>query len=154
MISCVSACLNNSSVKLNVLPLFASLQPANQQRVFQPSKPNTRKIILSTNIAETSLTIPGVRFVVDSCRVKAKVHQASTGLDMLKVVRVSKAQALQRTGRAGREAEGHCYRMLTKAEFDSLEEATVPEIQVWPLTQFFFCFLFVKTHRFAWRANQ
>ena len=82
--------------------------------------------------------------MVDSCRVKAKVHQASTGLDMLKVVRVSKAQALQRTGRAGREAEGHCYRMLTKAEFDSLEEATVPEIQVWPLTQFIYASFFVK----------
>jgi len=116
-------------IKLQVLTLYASLQPAMQQKVFQPTKAKTRKVILSTNIAETSLTIPGVRFVVDSCRVKAKVHQASTGLDMLRVRRVSKAQAQQRTGRAGREAEGHCYRMLTSSEFDRLPEATVPEIQ-------------------------
>ena len=59
-------------VKLIVLPLYASLPPAQQQKVFVPARPNTRKVILSTNIAETSLTIPGVRFVVDSCRVKAK----------------------------------------------------------------------------------
>ena len=58
--------------KLIVLPLYASLPPAQQQKVFVQTKPNTRKVILSTNIAETSLTIPGVRFVVDSCRVKAK----------------------------------------------------------------------------------
>ena len=63
---------SGDDVKLIVLPLYASLPPAQQQKVFAPARPNTRKIILSTNIAETSLTIPGVRFVVDSCRVKAK----------------------------------------------------------------------------------
>ncbi len=57
------------------------------------------------------------------------MHQASTGVDMLKVVKVSKAQALQRTGRAGREAEGHCYRILTKSEFNALPEDGVPEIK-------------------------
>ncbi len=59
----------------------------------------------------------------------ARAHQASTGIDMLKVVKISQAQAAQRTGRAGREAEGHCYRILTKAEFDRLPENTVPEIK-------------------------
>ena len=63
---------SGEDVKLIVLPLYASLPPAQQQKVFTPARPNTRKVILSTNIAETSLTIPGVRFVVDSCRVKAK----------------------------------------------------------------------------------
>ncbi len=108
-----------------------------------------RKVIISTNIAEPSVTIPGIRYVIDSGRVKAKwvlnlkesfrvvfssacfvdrAHQASTGLDMLRVVRVSKAQAQQRAGRAGREAEGHCYRILTKAEHDQLPDNTVPEI--------------------------
>lgn len=115
--------------KLTVLPLFAAQQMVSQQKVFMPTKEGNRKVILSTNIAETSLTIPGIRYVVDSCRVKAKAHQASTGLDMLKVVRISKAQAWQRTGRAGREAEGHCYRMLTRNEFALLPEETVPEIQ-------------------------
>ena len=143
---------NNSEViKLKILPLYASQQPAIQQKVFQPTKSGFRKVILATNIAETSLTIPGVHHVIDSCRVKTRhgifgksslfendlvtvsvfyrVHQASTGLDMLKVVKISKAQAFQRTGRAGRESEGHCYRMLTRNEFDNLPDASVPEIQ-------------------------
>ncbi len=83
---------------------------------------------MSTNIAETSLTIPGVKYVIDSCRVKAKLHLSSTGMDVLKVVKVSKAQAVQRAGRAGRESEGHCYRLITQGDFDKLEEATMPEI--------------------------
>ena len=95
---------------------------------------NNRKVILATNIAETSLTIPRVRHVVDSCRVKAKSHQPSTGLDLLKVVRISKAQALQRTGRAGRESEGNCYRMLTRNEFERLPDETTPEIKRCNLT--------------------
>ena len=70
-------------------------------------------MVLATNIAETSVTIPGVKHVVDSCRVKAKLHQAGAGLDLLKVVRVSKAQAKQRASRAGRESEGTCYRLMT-----------------------------------------
>ena len=65
---------------------------------------------MATNIAETSVTIPGVKHVVDSCRVKAKLYQAGAGLDLLKVVRVSKAQAKQRDGR---ESEGTCYRLMT-----------------------------------------
>lgn len=98
-----------------VMPLYASQQSTAQQKVFQPSKEGTRKIILATNIAETSLTIPGIKHVIDSCRVKAKVHQASTGLDILRVVKTSQAQAEQRTGRAGRDSEGNCYRMLTRS---------------------------------------
>ncbi|XP_040567128.1 ATP-dependent RNA helicase DHX33 [Lepeophtheirus salmonis] len=116
------------SVKIFVLPLYSAQASIMQQKVFIDSPPGSRKIILSTNIAETSLTIPGIRYVIDSCRVKAKVHMASTGLDMLKVVRISKAQASQRMGRAGRQSEGHCYRLLTKREFDLLDEETVPEI--------------------------
>ena len=96
------------------MPLYAAQQFSAQQKVFIPTKEGARKIILATNIAETSLTIPGVKHVVDSCRVKAKVHQASTGLDILRVVKVSQAQAWQRAGRAGRDSEGHCYRMLTR----------------------------------------
>ncbi|CAB4063134.1 DHX33 [Lepeophtheirus salmonis] len=74
------------SVKIFVLPLYSAQASIMQQKVFIDSPPGSRKIILSTNIAETSLTIPGIRYVIDSCRVKAKVHMASTGLDMLKVV--------------------------------------------------------------------
>ena len=70
-------------------------------------------MVLATHIAETSVTIPGVKHVVDSCRVKAELHQAGAGLDLLKVMWVSKAQAKQRAGRAGRESEGTCYRRMT-----------------------------------------
>jgi len=115
--------------KLQVFTLYAAQNIEHQQSALRPTGEGQRKLVLATNIAETSLTIPGIRHVIDSCRVKAKVHQARAGLDMLKVVTVSKAQALQRTGRAGREREGHCYRLLTKQEFDALPQATIPEIQ-------------------------
>jgi len=115
--------------KLYVMPLYAAQSPENQQNVFKATGDGTRKLVLATNIAETSVTIPGIKFVIDSCRVKAKVHQAKAGLDLLKVVKVSKAQAWQRTGRAGRQTEGTCYRLLTADQFDGLPASTVPEIQ-------------------------
>lgn len=115
--------------KLYVMPLYAAQPAEHQLNVFKDMGPGTRKLVLSTNIAETSVTVPGLKFVVDSCRVKAKVHQATAGLDLLKVVKVSKAQAWQRTGRAGRQSEGTCYRLLTATQFDSLPANTVPEIQ-------------------------
>ena len=115
--------------RLEVMPLYAAKPIEQQQLVFKKTGENCRKVVLATNIAETSVTIPGVRHVIDSCRVKAKLHQAGAGLDLMKVVAVSKAQAKQRTGRAGRESEGTCYRLLTAQEFEKLEETTVPEIQ-------------------------
>ena len=117
-----------SSLKMTVLPLFATQQPAVQEKVFKPTQPGFRKVIVATNVAETSITIPGVRYVVDCCRVKAKVYQPSTGIDVLKTVLVSQAQAWQRTGRAGREGEGHCYRMVTNEKFKTLSKTTVPEV--------------------------
>ena len=99
--------------RLDVIGLYAAKPMEQQQQVFRKTGENCRKVVLATNIAETSVTIPGVKHVVDSCRVKAKLHQAGAGLDLLKVVRVSKAQAKQRAGRAGRESEGTCYRLMT-----------------------------------------
>merc|ERR1719167_773996 len=115
--------------RLEVVTLYASKTPESQQQVFRPTGNGCRKVVIATNIAETSVTIPGVTHVVDSCRVKAKVHQAGPGLDLLKVVKVSKAQARQRTGRAGREREGTCYRLVTASQFTALEDNTLPEIQ-------------------------
>jgi ATP-dependent RNA helicase DHX33 len=115
--------------RVEVVTLYAARTPEQQAQVFRPTQQNGRKVVIATNIAETSITIPGVTHVVDGCRVKAKVHQSGPGLDLLSVVLVSKAQARQRTGRAGREREGACYRLLTAAQFEALEEATVPEIQ-------------------------
>eukprot|EP00088_Acartia_fossae_P055890 TRINITY_DN6499_c0_g1_i5.p1 TRINITY_DN6499_c0_g1~~TRINITY_DN6499_c0_g1_i5.p1 ORF type:complete len:681 (+),score=96.89 TRINITY_DN6499_c0_g1_i5:39-2081(+) len=114
--------------RLIIVTLYAAQTSEVQQSALRQTNPGCRKLVLATNIAETSLTIPGIKHVVDSCRVKAKVHQAKAGLDLLKVVKVSQAQALQRTGRAGREREGDCYRMLTQQEFNLLPKSTVPEI--------------------------
>lgn len=112
-----------------VIPLYASLPPAQQLRVFQPAAKGCRKVILSTNIAETSVTISGIKFVIDTGMVKAKRFNPDSGLEVLAVQRVSKAQAWQRSGRAGREDSGSCYRLYTEQEFDSLIPMTVPEIQ-------------------------
>ena len=90
--------------QLCVRPLFSALPSSQQQLVFEPLPPNYRKVILATNIAETSLTVSGVRYVVDSGVVKAK-SQLGGGLAALRTVAVSKAQAEQRRGRAGREVE-------------------------------------------------
>jgi len=118
----------SNAPNLLVFTLYAAQTPDVQQNALRATNPGFRKLVLATNIAETSLTIPGIKHVIDSCRVKAKVHQAKAGLDLLKVVKVSQAQALQRTGRAGREREGNCYRMLTKQEFDQLPKVHLPEI--------------------------
>ncbi|XP_031713436.1 ATP-dependent RNA helicase DHX33 [Anarrhichthys ocellatus] len=112
-----------------VIPLYASLPPAQQLRVFQAAPKGCRKVILSTNIAETSVTISGIKFVIDTGMVKAKRFNPDSGLEVLAVQRVSKAQAWQRTGRAGREDSGSCYRLYTEQEFDNLAPMTVPEIQ-------------------------
>uniref|UniRef100_A0A1A8NA93 ATP-dependent RNA helicase DHX33 n=1 Tax=Nothobranchius pienaari TaxID=704102 RepID=A0A1A8NA93_9TELE len=112
-----------------VIPLYASLPPAQQLRVFQPAAKGCRKVILSTNIAETSVTISGIKYVIDTGMVKAKRFNPDSGLEVLAVQRVSKAQAWQRAGRAGREDSGFCYRLYTEQEFDNLVPMTVPEIQ-------------------------
>ncbi|OCK78266.1 P-loop containing nucleoside triphosphate hydrolase protein [Lepidopterella palustris CBS 459.81] len=114
--------------KLLALPLFAALPQSAQQRIFHPSPPKTRKIILSTNIAETSVTVPGVRYVIDSGKVKIKQFRNRLGLDSLLVKPVSQSAAIQRKGRAGREAPGVCYRLYTEKDFVGLEKRTVPEI--------------------------
>ncbi|KAM6907370.1 ATP-dependent RNA helicase DHX33 [Xenentodon cancila] len=112
-----------------VVPLYASLPPAQQLRVFQSAPKGCRKVILSTNIAETSVTISGIKYVIDTGMVKAKRFNPDSGLEVLAVQRVSKAQAWQRAGRAGREDSGCCYRLYTEQEFDNLIPMTVPEIQ-------------------------
>uniref|UniRef100_A0A673GQE4 RNA helicase n=1 Tax=Sinocyclocheilus rhinocerous TaxID=307959 RepID=A0A673GQE4_9TELE len=92
-------------------------------------KHGSRKVVLSTNIAETSITISGIKYVIDTGMVKAKRYNPGSGLEVLAVQRVSKAQAWQRSGRAGREDAGSCYRLYTEEEFDNLANMTVPEIQ-------------------------
>lgn len=114
---------------LLICTLFASLPNSEQLKVFGKTEDGYRKIILATNIAETSVTIPGVKYVIDCGMVKAKAYNPLTGLDMLKVHPISKAQARQRSGRAGRECPGICYRLFQEQAFMKLEDNTVPEIQ-------------------------
>lgn len=114
--------------KMLVLPLFAALPQAAQQRVFQPAPPRTRKIILATNIAETSVTVSGVRFVIDCGKAKIKQFRTRIGLDSLLVKSISKSAAIQRKGRAGREAAGQCYRLYTEQSYLDLEPSNTPEI--------------------------
>ncbi|XP_017042943.1 ATP-dependent RNA helicase DHX33 [Drosophila ficusphila] len=113
---------------LRVFTLYAQLSQVKQLECFVPTPPNVRKVILATNIAETSITIPGIRCVIDCGFVKEKSFNTADGLDVLKSVRISRAQAWQRSGRAGRDADGTCYRAYTKREMDSFADATQPEI--------------------------
>lgn len=111
-----------------MLPLFAALPQSAQQLVFQPAPANTRKVILSTNIAETSVTVPGVRFVVDTGKAKIKKFRNQIGLDSLLIKPISQSSADQRKGRAGREVAGQCYRLYTQESFRGLEKDNTPEI--------------------------
>nr|XP_002131667.1 ATP-dependent RNA helicase DHX33 [Ciona intestinalis] len=115
--------------KLIVCPLYASLPHSLQLRAFKSTPADCRKVVLSTNIAETSVTIRGIKFVVDTGKVKAKSFNASTHLDILSVQSISQAQAWQRAGRAGRERHGIVYRLYTEAQYFNFSPNTVPEIQ-------------------------
>lgn len=110
------------------LPLYAALSPADQAKIFAPLKSRRRKVILATNIAETSITVPGVRYVIDSGLRKVKVWRHQLGLSTLLTAPVSKASATQRAGRAGREREGKAYRLYTESDYMKLPNQTEPEI--------------------------
>lgn len=112
-----------------IYSLYGAQSAKDQSQIFQKAPPQTRKIIYSTNIAETSLTIDGIGFVIDCGHVKQKRYNPKTGMDCLSVVPISKVQAVQRAGRAGRTQEGKCYRMYSEKFFkEQMEDTTVPEI--------------------------
>jgi len=118
-----------TSPTLLPLPLYAALSPAAQMEALAPAPPKTRKAVLATNIAETSLTIEGVVYVVDSGLAKSKAYHAARRVDSLLQLPISRAAALQRAGRAGRVSAGKCFRLYTERTFeDDLEEATAPEV--------------------------
>lgn len=113
-----------------ILPLHGSLPPEMQVRVFNPPPPNCRRFIVSTNIAETSLTVDGVVYVIDCGYVKQRQYNPSSGMYSLDVVQISKVQANQRAGRAGRTRPGKCYRLYPSTVYhDEFLDVTVPEIQ-------------------------
>ena len=113
---------------LRILPLFGELAPEDQDAALTPSAPGTRKVVLATNIAETSLTIQGVRVVVDSGLVRRSMFDPVTGMSRLETQRISRASADQRQGRAGRTEPGVCYRAWSEGAHRSLAPFTPPEI--------------------------
>lgn len=112
-----------------VCPLYGQLSAAEQRRAIMPSSPGERKIVLATPVAETSLTIEGVRVVVDSGFCREPVFEPSSGLSRLSTVRISMDMARQRSGRAGRVADGVCYRLWSKATELRMKDSRSPEIE-------------------------
>ncbi|KAK7753874.1 hypothetical protein SLS62_004240 [Diatrype stigma] len=111
------------------LPLYAGLSTEQQMYVFDTPPENMRKVIFSTNIAEASVTIDGIVYVIDSGFVKLRAFDPRTGIESLTATTISKAAAAQRAGRAGRTKPGKCFRLYTEDAFQALPEANVPEIQ-------------------------
>ncbi|XP_064880540.1 probable ATP-dependent RNA helicase DHX40 isoform X3 [Oncorhynchus nerka] len=120
---------------LLILPLYGSMPTDQQKQIFQPPPPGIRKCVVATNIAATSLTINGIKYIVDSGFVKQLNHNSRVGMDILEVVPISKSEALQRAGRAGRTSAGKCFRIYSPAFWEKcMPEYTVPEIQRTSLT--------------------
>ena len=120
--------LGQSLAPTKVMQLYGNLTPDEQRRAIAPSHEGERKVVLATPIAETSITIEGVRIVVDSGLCRQIVFDARTGLSHLETVRISRDMATQRMGRAGRVAEGTCYRLWTLASEHQMADQRKPEI--------------------------
>lgn len=125
----IESSTDNIWAATTVYPLYGNLSPEKQRSAIAPSQEGSRKIVLATPIAETSLTIEGVRIVVDSGLCRKLVYDSRTGLSQLKTVRISKDMATQRRGRAGRVAEGICYRLWTQTSEHLMEDQRRPEIE-------------------------
>ncbi len=116
--------------KLDVLPLYSRLSAAEQHRVFElPASSRTRRVVLATNVAETSLTVPGIRYVIDPGTARISRYSHRTKVQRLPIEPVSQASANQRKGRCGRVADGICVRLYSQEDFLSRPEFTDPEIQ-------------------------
>jgi ATP-dependent helicase HrpB len=113
---------------IDIVPLYGALDAATQDRAIAPASPGRRKVVLATSIAETSLTIEGVRIVIDSGLARVPRYEPDVGLTRLETVRVSRAAADQRRGRAGRTEPGVCYRLWDEGQTASLEPFSRPEI--------------------------
>ena len=122
--------LGPSVPELIILPVYSALPSEMQTRIFEPAPLGSRKVVIATNIAEASLTIDGIYYVVDPGFSKQKVYNPKIGMDSLVVAPISQASARQRAGRAGRTGPGKCYRLYTESAFkNEMLPTTVPEIQ-------------------------
>lgn len=116
--------------ELVICPIYANLPSDLQAKIFEPTPEGARKVVLATNIAETSLTIDGIVYVIDPGYVKENIYNPASGMSNLVVVPCSRASANQRSGRAGRVGPGKCFRLYTKfAYMNEMDESTTPEIQ-------------------------
>ncbi|RXM34294.1 Pre-mRNA-splicing factor ATP-dependent RNA helicase PRP16 [Acipenser ruthenus] len=119
-----------SAPQLAVLPIYSQLPSDLQAKIFQKAPDGVRKCIVATNIAETSLTVDGIMFVIDSGYCKLKVFNPRIGMDALQVYPISQANANQRSGRAGRTGPGQCFRLYTQSAYkNEMLTTTIPEIQ-------------------------
>ncbi|XP_047999795.1 probable ATP-dependent RNA helicase DHX35 [Leguminivora glycinivorella] len=116
------------AANLSILPMYGSMPHYKQIKVFQMADKNVRKVVLATNIAETSVTIPGIVYVIDCGFHKLPYFDPSVGVESLCVCPLSRDNARQRAGRAGRTQRGKCYRLYTESEFDKLPASVPPEI--------------------------
>ncbi|KAI8951419.1 DEAH-box RNA helicase [Xylaria longipes] len=121
-------------LKMHILPLYSLLPTKEQMRVFEEPPEGSRSIILATNVAETSLTIPGVKYVIDCGRSKERVFDPDTGVQRYEIGFISKASANQRSGRAGRTGPGHTWRLYSSAVYErDFQEFADPEILKMPI---------------------
>lgn len=122
--------LGPSVPELIILPVYSALPSEMQSRIFDPAPPGSRKVVIATNIAETSITIDHIYYVIDPGFVKQNAYDPKLGMDSLVVTPISQAQAKQRAGRAGRTGPGKCFRLYTEAAFQSeMLPTSIPEIQ-------------------------
>jgi pre-mRNA-splicing factor ATP-dependent RNA helicase DHX38/PRP16 len=120
----------NDPPKLSILPIYSQMPADLQAKIFDRAAPGVRKCIVATNIAETSLTVDGIMYVVDAGFSKLRVYNPKMGMDTLQITPISQANANQRSGRAGRTGPGQAYRLYTEKAFkDELYIQTIPEIQ-------------------------
>ena len=121
--------LGSKIKELIVLPIYANLPSDMQVKIFEPTPPNARKVVLATNIAETSVTIDGISYVIDPGMVKQNSYDARSRVEYLNTVTISKAAANQRAGRAGRTGPGKCFRLYTAWSYmHELEDQPIPEV--------------------------
>eukprot|EP00127_Corallochytrium_limacisporum_P004508 Clim_evm8s166 gene=Clim_evmTU8s166 len=126
--------MSRKESKIDVLPFFSLLSSDDQRKVFAPSPEGYRRIVVSTNVAETSLTIPNIRYVIDCGKAKERVYRGNTGMSEFVVDWISRASAQQRAGRAGRTGPGRCYRMYSTALYANvMNDFAEPEITQMPI---------------------
>ncbi|XP_002510773.3 probable pre-mRNA-splicing factor ATP-dependent RNA helicase DEAH5 [Ricinus communis] len=122
--------LGKNVPELIILPVYSALPSEMQSRIFEPAPPGKRKVVVATNIAEASLTIDGIFYVIDPGFAKQNVYNPKQGLDSLVITPISQASAKQRAGRAGRTGPGKCYRLYTESAYrNEMSPTSIPEIQ-------------------------